>query len=243
MNKFGLQNYSLNEICKDVGIIKRLEKAKELGYTGVELCGISEISAKELREVAASLGLDIYSMHIGVNDFDDRMDEYFEYINELGLQFAVFPYAQLNTADDAAKLGERLGEYAEKAAMNGLRFCYHNHADEFKKTDDNEYFFDIIMQNASDLLEIEFDVGWIKHAGADPYEMLRRYSGRVPLIHVRQLNDDNRFCGLDIAGKIDLPSVKALADRFGVEGYIAEFAPEDVTEKEIRKSADYLRAL
>lgn len=243
MKNFGLQMYALNKLYKDADIAERLNATKRLGYAAAELCGFSDCPAKQVRKIADDTGIDIYAMHASVDGFSDSIDECLEYVNELGCQFIVYPYAAPETADNAAKLGEQLGKYAEKTAMAGLRFCYHNHGAEFKKTESGEYMYDIIMQNTSELTEIEFDVGWIKYGGADPYDFMRRYAGRVPLIHMRQLNSDNIFCGLNDAGTVDLKSIKVLGDRFGTEYYIAEFSPENITEKELKAGADYLRAL
>ena len=125
--------------------------------------------------------------------------------------------------------------------MRGLRFCYHNHDSEFKKTDDGLYLFDIIAENAGDICEFEFDIGWIKFAGADPYEFMRSYAGRTPLLHLRQIKD-GEFCAL-AHGDIDLKSIISLGDRFGVEHYIVEFPSSVDALEDAENSAKFIKEL
>ena len=238
MNIFSLQLHTLKNCIDCDNFFDTLLKLKEYGYSSVEACENYGLLAEEIREYAEKADIDICGYHINMlSDFHSQLD----FAVELGCEFVVYPNAKVETVDDAVKLGCALRELSEKAIMRGLRFCYHNHDSEFKKTDDGLYLFDIIAENAGDICEFEFDIGWIKFAGADPYEFMRSYAGRTPLLHLRQIKD-GEFCAL-AHGDIDLKSIISLGDRFGVEHYIVEFPSSVDALEDAENSAKFIKEL
>ena len=72
-----------------------------------------------------------------------------------------------------------------KAKELGLKMCYHNHDFEFVKVD-GQYALDMLYQEVSaDLLQTELDTCWVNVGGEDPAGYVRKYSGRAPLVHLK----------------------------------------------------------
>ncbi len=71
-------------------------------------------------------------------------------------------------------------------AAEGIRLCYHNHDHEFKKSFGGVYALDILAQNTDPAaLAFNIDIMWTSFGGECPVRVLRRMSGRVPVIHVK----------------------------------------------------------
>ena len=98
----------------------------------------------------------------------------------------ICPWAKMDSVEEAQEVGRRLEAVAEKCAMAGFRFSYHNHGHEFAKAEDGRYLFDILME-CGDLLMAELDIYWIAYAGADVEETIRKYAGRMSLLHLKQM--------------------------------------------------------
>ncbi len=91
---------------------------------------------------------------------------------------------------DAWLLGvKRLAAVGAKLREEGIRFAYHTHAPDFQKFPaDPRRKIDIMLESspATDL-KAEFDVAWVLAGGASPADYLRKYKGRSPVIHVKDL--------------------------------------------------------
>ena len=129
----------------------------------------------------------------------------------------------METAEDAIKIAERLNVIADKCAMAGMNFGYHNHAHEFKK-DGDEYLFDIMFSHCNDLVLAEPDVYWVKFADAEPVDVIRKYAGKTPLVHLKQLGivDGEKKNVVFDKGIIDFKDIVKVAELLGTEHFIVE---------------------
>jgi sugar phosphate isomerase/epimerase len=74
---------------------------------------------------------------------------------------------------------------AKAAKKFGIQMLYHNHDFEFVKVD-GEYGLDIIYKTIpEELLKTQIDTCWVNVAGEDPVEYIRKYSGRAPVVHLK----------------------------------------------------------
>ena len=69
-----------------------------------------------------------------------------------------------------------------KTKRRRYRLLLHNHATEFAKFD-GEYILDILKNNTS--IGFELDTHWIQAGGENPVEIIKRYSGRIRLLHLK----------------------------------------------------------
>jgi sugar phosphate isomerase/epimerase len=84
---------------------------------------------------------------------------------------------------------KRLAAVGAKLREEGIRFAYHTHAPDFQKyPSDPRRKIDIMLESspATDL-KAEFDVAWVFAGGANPADYLRKYKGRSPVIHAKDL--------------------------------------------------------
>ena len=212
------------------------------------LKSIQEMGYKEVEAVFASLGaigpalkdsgLKPVSAHVDTALFAEggsKLDDAFGQVKQFGFEYAVLPYippAQRGGVDTFKKLAETLNKSGEKANAAGLKLCYHNHAFEFEPLAGTTGIEILMRDTHKDLASLELDVFWVSVAGHDPVAVLKKYSGRIPLLHLKdkksgqpvQYNekvtpDTFREIG---NGSIDIAAVLAAAKKSAVRHYFVE---------------------
>ncbi len=192
----GIQLYTLrNQIAKDAA--GTLRKVAEAGYKQVELYGFPKADA--MIAGARDAGLAIHSSHFEwdsvVNPTDDAMSDFsriVEAAKKIGLSHLVIPYlhdGNRRTLDDYKKVAENANKAADIADQAGIRLSYHNHNFEFEPKEGGKSGYDVFIENFSPKMRFEIDVFWVKAAGIEPVELIKKLSGRVSQLHLKDLKD------------------------------------------------------
>jgi sugar phosphate isomerase/epimerase len=216
----GIQLYSVREDCqKDFeGTLKALA---EMGYDGVEFAGnYGGMSPADLAVFLEGLGLRACGIHAPANHVDDAQSESYDYANGIGCPYISTSLAGAVQKDwpGAIELVQRAGR---AAAERGVQFTYHNHAQEFAKID-GEYALDMLYaQTDPEQVMAQLDTHWIARGGPDPAEYIRKYSGRVPQLHLKDIGPNDEFIEIG-NGVLDLPGVLAAARDAGCKWIIYE---------------------
>ena len=71
------------------------------------------------------------------------------------------------------------------------------------------------------LLFAEFDLGWVKVGGQDPAAYVRKYAGRLPVVHAKDFKADGSDAEIG-QGAVDWDSALAAVEETGVEYVIIE---------------------
>lgn len=228
--KKAIQMWSFRDRVKDgESLLEALKIAADIGYEGVEFAGTFGVTASEMKETLAKLGLVSVSCHEDVNRMEKDIDEIIAYHHELGTPFIGCSYSPTETKEELERLERVMKTAQEKAAPYGIKVVYHNHAHEFKPLDDVRPIDEIAKWCL-----LEPDTYWVFHAGDNPCEFLRRYRTRVGLIHLKDGVDGK---GTSIGdGANDLKSIVETARDIGVEWVIAEIENEDPDAESVRDS-------
>lgn len=219
-----LQMYTVrDEAAKDfIGTIK---KVAEIGYEGIEVAGVFDTPAAELKKVLDGLGIKMCGAHVGKALVDD-LDATADYFLELGCKYLVT--SGLLKGDQATEAGWREGakvfeEVGQKCKERGLAFAYHNHSFEFVEFG-GKYALDILYEESDpDLVKAEIDIYWVQHGNEDPTAFLKRHGDRAPLIHVKDMTEGEERTFTEVGtGIIDFPSAFEVCEATGAEWYIIE---------------------
>ena len=215
----GLQLYSLHQYPD---LRDTIEKVAKMGYAGVEFAGYGGMTPKEMAALLRDHGLKAYGSHIGgLPKTDAELDAEIAMNLEVGNPYLVCPWQSMKTRDDALRFAEVMNETASKLRPHGIRLGYHNHDFEFT-VDHGEVLMDTVLQNTEKDVFMEFDVFWVAYAGYDPLRYIRRYAGRQPLMHIKELGAD-RKANVEIgAGILDFDAIIHLGKEIGVEHFIIE---------------------
>lgn len=256
----GIQLYTLRDaLAKDPA--GTLKKVAEAGYQQVELYGFP--NCQPLIDGAKAAGLAINSAHFEwdsvVNPKDDSMSDFMKILDrakELGIGHLVIPYLQdgnRRTLDDYKKVAANANKAAEKAKAAGIQLAYHNHAFEFQPKEGGKTGYDIFMAEFSKDMLFEIDVFWVKVGGHEPAALIKKLSGRVSQLHLKDLKKDTKIPEFGSLpgdafkelgnGMIPMEPIIEAAAKAGVKHCHVEQDHSPDPLKSIKESVDYLAKL
>jgi sugar phosphate isomerase/epimerase len=238
--QLGIQLYSVRD-RSEKDFLNTIREIGEIGYRNVEMAGYFGHSAKEVRKALDDAGLHAPSAHVGLKvgapDVWDHLKEQVAYSLEVGIQKHIVPWYPLGdnpTLADVDRMADTLRQAAEIVTAAGLSFGYHNHAFEFKPVE-GELVIDRLMSSLpAELLFAEFDLGWVQVAGQDPAAYIRKYAGRLPVVHAKDFKEDGKDTEIG-RGTVDWSSALAACEASGVEYVIVEQEQYDVNSLESAK--------
>jgi sugar phosphate isomerase/epimerase len=223
--KIGLQLYTVREAAGQ-DARGTLQKVAEIGYKYVELAGTYGLSPVEMRATLDEFGLEAVSSHESLDALTADLPGVLSRLNTIGCKYVVCPGAAATRETDPAawdQLAAQFNEIGRASADAGLIFGYHNHAHEFAMVG-GMYGLDYLMEKTEPhTVKMELDVGWAWYGGVDPAAYLRRYAGRVPLIHAKDHERDNKDINRPVGdGALDWHSIFTAAREIGVDYAIVE---------------------
>jgi sugar phosphate isomerase/epimerase len=185
--KIGLIGLVEEESKKDFwGTMKRVA---ETGYQGLE--GASPLLQGNVAENVRrfhDLGLQVISVGASREQLRDGLDQVIADAKALQAPFVACYWGPCESRDQLLKDADLYNQVGEKISGAGLRLCYHNHEHEFKTTFNGLYALDILAEHTDPKnLAFLIDIAWVTFGGEDPVKVLKRFAGRVPLIHVKDL--------------------------------------------------------
>ena len=166
-----------------------MQKLKAMGYDGVELAGLYNYSKEEIKAVLDEVGLPAISAHVPFFEMRADIGKVIETYKFLGCQYVVVPYLMEGErpGDPAyAAVAADIARFGDACAAAGLTLLYHNHDFEFKVMPNGNFALDELYAGTTpQQLQVEPDTCWIKVAGQDPAAYIRKYTGRVPVVHLK----------------------------------------------------------
>ena len=166
-----------------------MKKIKEIGYDGVELAGLYDLSAEEIKTTLDEVGLIAISAHVPFQELVADMDGTIAKYVTIGVKYISIPYLVEEDRPGTPKFAENLKlieEICKACKAVGIQTLYHNHDFEFIKMPNGQYALDYIYSTISaDLLQTEIDTCWVNVAGLNPAEYVKQYTGRSPVVHLK----------------------------------------------------------
>jgi sugar phosphate isomerase/epimerase len=101
------------------------------------------------------------------------------------------PSPEPKSLDDYKQLVDLFNKAAEQTRKAGIQFAYHNHNLEFKEYDGTTGYDYLVSQTDPNLVQFEMECFWTTHAGQDPVAFFKKYPGRFPLLHIKDLKAGN----------------------------------------------------
>ncbi|WP_445491686.1 sugar phosphate isomerase/epimerase family protein [Niallia sp. 03133] len=192
--KIGVQLWTLHpEMVKDP--VGTLRKVAEMGYEGVEFAHATYdgLPPEKMRSLLEELHLVPVAKHLGGYDaITVDLEKEMEYTQKVGSKFMVYSLMDKFRRDDEKLWKQALEDLAkagEKCAENGIQFCYHNHEFEFTEKKNGKPILDVIFETLpEDTVKAELDAGWIFHGGCNPVDVINQYTGRLPMLHLKDMS-------------------------------------------------------
>jgi len=188
---YGVQLYSFRD-----GMLadpkKTLEQIASLGFKEIESAGSSKgyyygLTPSEMASTCKQLGMSLTSGHVHL---DDKFEQTMEDALASGQEYLICSSlpTEGQTIDNYKSVAEQFNIAGEACKKRGLKFGYHNHEYEFE-SENGEVLYDVLMDNTQeDLVHMELDLGWVVVAEKDPLHYFKKYPGRFPLWHLKDMN-------------------------------------------------------
>ena len=257
--QIGTQLYTVRDLmAKDP--IGTLEKISKIGYktvegatyTGSEL--FYGMPPEQFKMVLSDNGLEMISGHylLGaampntkgtmVNDWQKAVDD----AAAIGLKYMVCAHlsnTERGNLDGYQQTAEKLSLAGAISQKAGIQLCYHNHDFEFV-AQDGKLPYDVLLQGTDpDLVKMEMDIYWVYKAKQDPIALFKKYPGRFPLWHVKDMDNTPKQMFTEVGnGVIPFKSIFAQAKVAGLDYFFNEqdVCPGDPLDS-MAKSYKYIK--
>ncbi len=204
-----------------------LKKVADIGYTAVELSCVDKFAPPDVARALADHGLRAISAHTAWERLQSQLDAVMAEFRTWDCRHVVIgglPREYYGPGGLERFLRE-LPPVTTQLAAAGLDFHYHNHSHELARYGERTWLEQLFERTDARQVKAEIDTYWIQHGGGDPAAWIRRYAGRVPLVHLkdmlitpqREQRDAEVGCG-----NLNWPAIFAAAQEAGVEWTIVE---------------------
>jgi sugar phosphate isomerase/epimerase len=228
--QMALQMYTLRDPAQK-DLAGTLKKVREMGWEYVQWSGMPNLPAEKIRAALDTAGLQAIAAHIDVGPFEKDFGGNVKFWKTVGVK-DLAPGGMMNDCKNSLqawlKGAHRLDELGAKLHAAGLRLSYHNHAFEFEKfAGDNRPKLDILMESTKPAnLCAELDLAWAYVAGVDPAVYIRKYKGRCPVVHAKDVVKAKNGKAMQFKplgqGELNWPEIFAAGDEAGIEWYVYE---------------------
>lgn len=250
MNRFAVQLYTLRELPG--GLDAQLDAVAQAGYRAVEtLHDHGGLSALDLRDRLELYGLQVVSSHVPLEVLEQDPTGVAAYHRAVGTPLIVVPWVGPDRYDDNAaswrRLGRHLAELGRACKAQRVELAYHNHDFEMQDVGGRPAL-DFLMQEASNDVALELDLAWVVRGGQDPLELLRRYRGNCPRVHVKDIapageNSDEEGWADVGHGTLDWATLLPAARAAGCEWFVVEHDKPLDPVRSVGRSLDFLNKL
>ncbi len=232
--QIGLQLYTIRDLLKEPkDFPKVLPKVRKIGYRAVQT-GLGQMETKELKKILDNEGLFAFATHIPIERLINETDAVVEEHKILGAEYVACPWLpeEYRNLSGYRKLAKELSEIGKILAKDKITLCYHNHAFEFEKFGKKTGLEILYSESNPRYLKAELDTYWVAFGGGDPAAWCLKYSGRLPLVHMKDMvaTKDNKQVFAEIGeGNLDWKSILSACKKAGVRWYTVE---QDVCQRD-----------
>jgi sugar phosphate isomerase/epimerase len=224
-NKFAAQLYTMREELKK-DFYGTLRTLKKMGWQAVQIDGLHGYPAEEIAAVLKETGLSVAGMHVGLDRMNGELDQVLNEARLFGTKEFFCHYLEEVMQHEAGyrQAKRELLEVSRKVEPHGFRVGYHHHDFEFKTDIDGQAALDYILEpeNGCSILP-EIDTYWVKMAGRDPLTYISKFPGRIPILHLKDMtNDDRKYFAEIGTGSIDFEPILQWGEANGVNWYAVE---------------------
>ena len=242
---YGVQLYSFRDsMLKNPK--KTLEEIASLGFKEIESAGSAKgyyygLTPSEMGQTCIDLGMKITSGHVRL---DDKFEQTMEDAVASGQEYLICSSMPSDgqTVDNYKKVAEQFNVAGEACKKLGLKFGYHNHEYEFD-SENGQVLYDVLMDNTqNDLVYMELDLGWVVVASKDPISYFKKYPGRFPLWHLKDMDMTKKESTEFGKGALDIGLMLKNKELSGVEHiYIEQEEYASTPFESMKYNMDYLK--
>ena len=228
----GLQLYSIRDSINN-DVPAAIAKVADMGYTFVEPAGYRDgkfygMDPEEFKALCEKNGMFVLSSHTS-HDLPDSAnyaetmawwDQCIDAHVAAGAKYIVQPSMGRSAYESIENIGlwcAYFNEVGAKCNAKGIRFGYHNHANEFTTVFGDTILYDFMLQNTDPAkVMFQLDLYWCVEGGKNPVDYFNKYPGRFELWHIKDVEE------IGASGKMDFEAIWAGRDISGMKYGIVE---------------------
>lgn len=232
-----------------------LNRLSQMGFTGAEAASykdgkFSGLEPADFKKAINDAGLELVSSHttrvlsdkeLAEGDFTAALewwDTCIEAHKKAGIPVLAMSWSQkLNTENELKVMAEYLNAIGQKCNEAGIRFGYHNHAQEYEQVGNTTMMDYFIANTDPEKVFFEMDVYWTVIGGKSPVEYMQKYPGRFEMLHIK----DHKEIGQ--SGMVGFEPIFRNFKKAGTKSFVVEMEEASSANilKGLRESALYLR--
>lgn len=185
----GAQLWTLRDYCKTLkDFSNTLKRVADIGYTSIQVSGTCAYEAEWLQQELKKNNLTCSITHYDVNELIKNPKS----VSDMHKVFNChcIGYGGKHTRPDGYdEMISKLSGPVDELYKLGNQFTYHHHAWEYMETISDGR---TVMQYLSDSFSPEqmnftLDTYWVKYGGADVLSEIKRLSGRIECVHLKDM--------------------------------------------------------
>ena len=194
MLKVAVQLYSVRGSMLN-NPIETIERVVECGYRYIETANHNAdsdpgvgfgLSAGKAKMLLAYLGANVVSAHISPLDVkqENHLNRTLEFQREIGVKYVATNLHDFESPEVTLRYVDFLNALGRVCGKHDIELLYHNHFLEFKKFENGDCAFDLMMRETDpDTLKIQLDTYWAMRGMEDPVRLMKKYGKRVRALH------------------------------------------------------------
>jgi len=223
--KIGAQLYTVREFTQTAeDFADTIKKVAGIGYKYVQVSAIGPIPTQEVADICEANGVGIVITHTNPARIKDDTDAVIAEHRILGADYIGIGSMPMDYRNHEG-IKRFIADYtpaAEKIHAAGMTFMYHNHAFEFARYD-GKLMMDYLVEGFPNM-GFTLDTYWVQAGGADPAAWLKKLSGRVNVVHYKDVAwlDDKLLMAEVMKGNLNWESIFAASRVAGVKFAMVE---------------------
>lgn len=243
----GVQLYTFRKemLADPKGTLKIIAR---LGIKQIESAGSDKgyyygLKPAEMKNICADLGMTLRSGHVRL---DDKWKQTIADAVEAGQEYLICSSMPTDgqTIANYQKTAEAFNKAGQECNDAKLKFGYHNHDYEFDIVN-GKVLYEVLLENTQpDLVHMELDLGWVVASGNSTADYFKRYAGRFPLWHLKDMNIAKKKSTEFGKGGLDIPAILKSAQQSGMEYFFIEQEEYRFNaQQSMKDNMEYLRKL
>ncbi len=224
-SRYGVQLYSFREaMAKDA--LGTLKQIASIGIKEIESARSNEghyygLSPQDMKKACDDLGMKLVSGHVHL---DENFEKTMEEAVASGQEYLICSSMPTNgqNVDNYKRVTEEFNKAGEACEKLGIHFGYHNHEYEFE-SNQGQVLYDVLMDNTEpNLVHMELDLGWVIVGGKNPLDYFKKYPGRFPLWHLKDMDMTKKESTEFGKGGLDIHTMMQNQEASGVKHIFIE---------------------
>lgn len=222
--RIGAQFYTLRDFCKTLDDFSlSLKRVAEIGYEYVQISGTCSFEPEWLKSELDKNGLKCVLTHTPPDKLAKAEETSAEH-DIFGCKYIGLGHNGFNIEENPNAVSDFKNTYipiGNALKKCGKYFMYHNHDGEFQKINGKTILAHLADEISADCMGFTLDTFWVQAGGGDPADWIKRLSGRVPCIHLKDFAYGKKMAVIG-EGNINFDRVFLECESAGTEYMLVE---------------------